>query len=94
MCASFIAEWMSGKDLRETVDSLRRILRLFGTSVYHCLRKASRRQKKEGVMKSEREEKDGQGINLHSEAQIDAKQLLNSCKVEQLLGRQEERDGR
>lgn len=24
---------------------------------------------------------------MHSEAQIDAKQLLNSCKVEQLLGR-------
>lgn len=28
-----------------------------------------------------------QGRNLHSEAQIDAKQLLNSCKVEQLLWR-------
>ncbi len=44
-------------------------------------------------MKSEREEEDGQGGNLHSEAQIDAKQLLNSCKVEQLLGRRGERDG-
>lgn len=30
---------------------------------------------------------------MHSEAQIDAKQLLNSCKVEQLLGRRGERDG-
>lgn len=35
---------------------------------------------------------DGQGRNLHSEAQIDAKQLLNSCKVEQLLGRRETRE--
>lgn len=35
----------------------------------------------------------GQGRNLHSEAQIDAKQLLNSCKVEQLPGRRGERDG-
>ena len=34
----------------------------------------------------------GQGGNLHAEAQIDAKQLLNSCKVEQLLGRRGERD--
>lgn len=44
-------------------------------------------RKERGDIKSEREEKDGQGRNLHSEAQIDAKQLLNSCKVEQLLGR-------
>lgn len=35
----------------------------------------------------------GQGRNMHSEAQIDAKQLLNSCKVEQLLGRRGARDG-
>lgn len=39
--------------------------------------------------KEVRGEEDGQGRNLHSEAQIDAKQLLNSCKVEQLLGRWE-----
>lgn len=45
-----------------------------------------------GELESGREEKDGQGRNLHSEAQIDAKQLLNSCKVEQLLGRQGERE--
>lgn len=52
-------------------------------------REGRREREKE---KSEREEKDGQGRNLHSEAQIDAKQLLNSCKVEQLLGRRGERD--
>lgn len=38
------------------------------------------------------EEEDGQGRNLHADAQIDAKQLLNSCNVEHLLRRQEERD--
>ena len=44
-------------------------------------------------MKSEREEEERQGRNLPSEAQINAKQLLNSCKVEQLLGSRRERDG-
>lgn len=65
--------------------------------VWH-LRNARGREEREwggGIKKSEREEEeeDGQGRNLHSEAQIDAKQLLNSCKVEQLLGRRGERDG-
>ena len=51
------------------------------------------RGKRGGETKSKRQEEDGQGRNLHSEAQIDAKQLLNSCKVEQLPGRRGERDG-
>lgn len=45
-------------------------------------------------MKRKGETEDRQGRNLHSEAQIDAKQLLNSCEVkQQLLGRQGRRDG-
>lgn len=61
--------------------------------IWH-LRNAGGREGKRGEeTKSEQEEEDGQGRNLHSEAQIDAKQLLNSCKVEQLLGRRGERDG-
>lgn len=51
------------------------------------------RGRKEGGKKKQEEEEVVQGRNLHSEAQIDAKQLLNSCKVEQLLGRWRERDG-
>lgn len=43
--------------------------------------------------KEEEKEEHSQGRNLHSEAQIDAKQLLNSCKVEQLLGRRGKRSG-
>lgn len=83
-CESFIAEWISGKDVEETVYSLRKTSRLFG-AVSGILEMQEEREEE----RSERGEEDGQGRNLHSEAQIDAKQLLNSCKVEQLLGRRE-----
>lgn len=78
--------------MKEKVYSLRKTSRLFGATVClassKCKRKTRRKERGEREKeKSEREEKDGQGRNLHSEAQIDAKQLLNSCKVEQLLGR-------
>lgn len=60
----------------------------------HSVSGISTERGRKGRGKSEQEEEEvGQGRNLHSEAQIDAKQLLNSCKVEQLLGRQRERDG-
>lgn len=34
VCVSFITEWISGKDLKETVYSLRKTSRLFGVSVF------------------------------------------------------------
>lgn len=61
--------------------------------VWHLRNARGREEGREGGVKSEGGEEDGQGRNLHSEAQIDAKQLLNSCKVEQLLGRRGWRDG-
>lgn len=45
------------------------------------------------MLEEEKEEERSQGRNLHSEAQIDAKQLLNRCKVEQLLGRRGKMSG-
>lgn len=59
----------------------------------YCVSGILEMQEEERKKESERGEEDGQGRNMHSEAQIDAKQLLNSCKVEQLLGRRGERDG-
>lgn len=47
----------------------------------------------DGEVEEVEEEEHSQGRNLHSEAQMDAKQLLNSCKVEQLLGRRGKRSG-
>lgn len=53
----------------------------------YCVSGILEMQEEERKARRKWEEEDGQGRNLHSEAQIDAKQLLNSCKVEQLLGR-------
>lgn len=69
VCVSFITEWISGKDLKETVYSLRKTSRLFGVTVCLASQRCKRKRgKRGGEIKSEREEEDGQGRNLHLEA--------------------------
>ena len=95
MHACVLVLFTSGCQREGTVYSLRETSRLFGASL--CLasvmKEKERREQREREEEEEEEEEVGQGRNVHSEAQIDAKQLLNSCKVEQLLGRRGERDG-
>lgn len=67
---------------------MRKTSRLFGAAVCLAFLEIQEKERKKEV-----ERGGSQGRNLHSEAQIDAKQLLNSCKVEQLLGRRGERNG-
>lgn len=67
---------------------MRKTSRLFGAAVCLAFLEMQEKERKREVGRG-----GSQGRNLHSEAQIDAKQLLNSCKVEQLLGRRGKRNG-
>lgn len=68
---------------------MRKTSRLFGAAAWLVFLEMQEKERKREVGRGG----GSQGRNLHSEVQIDAKQLLNSCKVEQLLGRRGERNG-